>query len=76
MSSKNYTRNSWPLAIAALGIILAGCLAPWLFTLPGIPDFTNTGEIGDNIGGGNEPVCGDCGSHYDIRGFRNAGEGE
>lgn len=32
MSSLNYTRFSWPLAIAALVIIIAACLAPWLLT--------------------------------------------
>ena len=61
MSSPNYTRYSWPLAIAALVIILAGCLAPWLFTLPGTPDFTNTGEIGDTIGGTMSPFVGIAG---------------
>ena len=61
MSSHNYTRYSWPLAIAALIIILAGCLAPWLFTLPGTPDFTNTGEIGDTIGGTMSPFVGIAG---------------
>ena len=59
--SPNYTRYSWPLAIAALIIILAGCLAPWLFTLPGTPDFTNTGEIGDTIGGTMSPSVGIAG---------------
>ena len=61
MSSKNYTRYSWPLAIAALVIILAGCFAPWLFTLPGTPDFTNTGQIGDTIGGTMSPFVGIAG---------------
>ena len=61
MSSPNYTRYSWPLAIAALVITLVGCLAPWLFTLPGIPDFTNTGEIGDTIGGTMSPFVGIAG---------------
>ena len=61
MSSPNYTRYSWPLSIAALVIILAGCLAPWLFTLPGTPDFTNTGEIGDTIGGTMSPFVGIAG---------------
>lgn len=61
MSSPNYTRYSWPLAIAALVIILAGCFAPWLFTLPGTPDFTNTGEIGDTIGGTMSPFVGIAG---------------
>ena len=60
MSSQNYTRNSWPLAIAAL-IILVGCLAPWLFTLPGTPDFTNTVQIGDTIGGTMSPFVGIAG---------------
>ena len=57
----NYTRYSWPLAIAALIIILAGCLAPWLFSLPGTPDFTNTGQIGDTIGGTMSPFVGIAG---------------
>ena len=55
MSSLNYTRFSWPLAIAALVIIIAACLAPWLLTQPGSVDFTNTGEIGDTIGGTMSP---------------------
>ena len=59
--SPNYTRYSWPLAIAALLIILVGCLAPWLFTLPGTPDFTNTGQIGDTIGGTMSPFVGIAG---------------
>lgn len=61
ISSPNYTRNSWPLAIAALGTILASCFAPWLFTLPGGIDFTNTGEIGDTIGGTMSPFVGIAG---------------
>ena len=61
MSSQNYTHYSWPLAIAVLVIILAGCLAPWLFTLPGTPDFTNTGQIGDTIGGTMSPFVGIAG---------------
>ena len=61
MSSPNYTRYSWPLAIAALVITLVGCLAPWLFTLPGTHDFTNTGQIGDTIGGTMSPFVGIAG---------------
>ena len=61
MSSQNYTHYSWPLAIAALVIILVGCLAPWLFTLPGCIDFTNTGEIDDTIGGTMSPFVGIAG---------------
>ena len=61
MSSPNYTRYSWSLAIAALVIILAGCLAPWLFTLPSSIDFTNTGQIGDTIGGTMSPFVGIAG---------------
>ena len=57
----NYTRYSLPLAIAALIIILAGCFAPWLFTLPGCIDFTNTGQIGDTIGGTMSPFVGIAG---------------
>ena len=60
MSSPNYTRYSWPLAIAAL-IISAGCFAPWLFTFPGCIDFTNTGQIGDTIGGTMSPFVGIAG---------------
>lgn len=36
-------------------------LSPWLFTLPGTPDFTNTGEIGDTIGGTMSPFVGIAG---------------
>ena len=61
MSSQNYTRYSWPLAIAALVIISVGCFAPWLFTLPGTPDFTNTGQIGDTFGGTMSPFVGIAG---------------
>lgn len=57
----NYTCYSWPLAIAAIVIILASCFAPWLFTLPGGIDFTNTGEIGDTIGGTMSPFVGIAG---------------
>ena len=61
MSSHNYTRYSWPLAIAALIIVLAGCFAPWLSTLHGKIDFTNTGQIGDTIGGTMSPFVGIAG---------------
>lgn len=57
MSPHDYTRISWPLAIAALVIIVA-CLAPWLFTRSGSVDFTATGEIGDTIGGTMSPLVG------------------
>ena len=59
--SYNNTRYSWPLVIAAHIIILAGFLTPWLFTLPGTPDFTNTGQIGDTIGGTMSPFVGIAG---------------
>ena len=59
--SPNYTRYSWSLAIAALVIILAGCLAPWPFTLPSSIDFANTGQIGDTIGGTISPFVGIAG---------------
>ena len=59
--SPNYTRYSWSLAIAALVIILAGCLAPWPFTLPSSIDFANTGQIGDTIGGTMSPFVGIAG---------------
>lgn len=58
MSSPNYTRYSWPLATAALIIISVVCFAPCLFTLPDTSDFTNTGEIGDTIGGTMSPFVG------------------
>lgn len=61
MSSLNYTRFSRPLVIAALVIIIAACLAPWLFTLPDTPDFTNIGQIGDTIGGTMSPFVGIAG---------------
>ena len=61
MSSQNYTRYSWPLAITALVIIAASCFAPWLFTLPGSIDLTNTGQIGDTIGGTMSPFVGIAG---------------
>ena len=57
----NYTRYSWPLAIAALVTILAGCFAPLVFTLPSSIDFTNTGQIGDTIGGTMSPFVGIAG---------------
>lgn len=61
MSSHNYTRFSWPLAIAALIIIAVSGIAPWLFTQPGSIDFTETGEIGDTIGGTMSPFVGIAG---------------
>lgn len=61
MSPQNYTRISWPLAIAALVIIAAACFAPLIFTQPGSIDFTATGEIGDTIGGTMSPFVGIAG---------------
>ena len=61
MSPQNYTRISWPLAIAALVIIIAACFAPLIFTQSGCIDFTATGEIGDTIGGTMSPFVGIAG---------------
>lgn len=61
MSPHNYTRYSWPLAIAALVIIAVSGIAPWLFTQSGCIDFTDTGEIGDTIGGTMSPFVGIAG---------------
>ena len=61
MSPNNYTRYSWFLAIAAFIIIAAACFAPWLFSIPGNIDFTETGQIGDTIGGTMSPFVGIAG---------------
>lgn len=61
MSPQNYTCFSWSFAIAAFIIIAAACIAPWLFTQPGSIDFTETGQIGDTIGGTMSPFVGIAG---------------
>ena len=54
MTSKGYKAATWiSLAVAAILIIL-GCFAPRLFTGPSYNErlnFTETGNIGDTIGG-------------------------
>ena len=61
ITSLNYNRLSWYLAIAAFIIIVAACIAPWLLTRSGSVDFTATGEIGDTIGGTMSPFVGIAG---------------
>lgn len=53
MTDKNYKFISRTLITIACVLILGGCFAPFLFTRSGREqwDFTNTGQIGDTIGG-------------------------
>lgn len=57
MSPKSYKVISIISIIIALLLVIFGCLAPWLFTCSGCEglDFTNTGQIGDTIGGAMGP---------------------
>lgn len=61
MTPQNYTRYSWILAIAAFVIIAVSGITPWLFTQSGSIDFTETGQIGDTIGGMMGPFVGIAG---------------
>lgn len=53
MSPKFYKIISIIFITISLLLIIGGCFAPWLFTGPGCErlDFTETGQIGDTIGG-------------------------
>lgn len=53
MSPKSYKIISIIFITISLLLIIGGCFAPWLFTGPGCErlDFTETGQIGDTIGG-------------------------
>lgn len=53
MSPKFYRIISIIFITISLLLIIGGCFAPWLFTGPGCErlDFTETGQIGDTIGG-------------------------
>ena len=53
MSPKSYKIISIIFITISLLLIIGGCFAPWLFTGEGCErlDFTETGQIGDTIGG-------------------------
>ncbi len=53
MSLKSYKIISIISVAISLFLVIGGCFAPWLFTGPGCErlDFTETGQIGDTIGG-------------------------
>ena len=53
MSPKSYKIISIISVAISLFLVIGGCFAPWLFTGPGCErlDFTETGQIGDTIGG-------------------------
>ena len=53
MSPKFYKIISIIFITISLLLIIGGCFAPWLFTGPGCErlDFTETGQIGDTVGG-------------------------
>ena len=57
MSPKAYKIISVISVTIALLLVVFGCLAPWLFTGTGCErlDFTDTGQIGDTIGGAMGP---------------------
>lgn len=57
MSPKSYKVISIISVFIAMLLVVFGCLAPWLFTGTGCErlDFTNTGQIGDTIGGAMGP---------------------
>lgn len=53
MSPKSYKIISIISVVISLFLVIGGCFAPWLFTGLGCErlDFTETGQIGDTIGG-------------------------
>lgn len=53
MSPKSYKTISLISVAISLLLVIGGCFAPWLFTGEGCErlDFTETGQIGDTIGG-------------------------
>lgn len=53
MSPKSYKIISIISVVISSFLVIGGCFAPWLFTGPGCErlDFTETGQIGDTIGG-------------------------
>lgn len=51
MKNKTFTKDFWIYLVVFIIIIVIICLFPFLFTRSGWLDFSNTGEIGDTIGG-------------------------
>ena len=57
MSVKSLNRLSYILAGLSILLIIIGCFAPFVFTQCGsLVDFTETGQIGDTIGGTMSPI--------------------
>ena len=57
MSVKSLNRLSYILAGFSILLIIIGCFAPFVFTQCGsLVDFTETGQIGDTIGGTMSPI--------------------
>ena len=60
MSVKSLNRLSYILAGLSILLIIIGCFAPFVFTQCGsLVDFTETGQIGDTIGGTMSPSYAD-----------------
>lgn len=51
MKNKTFTKDFWIYLVVFIIIIVIICLFPFLFTRSGCLDFSDTGEIGDTIGG-------------------------
>lgn len=51
MKNKTFTKDFWIYLVVFIIIIAIICLFPFLLTRNGCLDFTDTGEIGDTIGG-------------------------
>lgn len=51
MKNKTFTSEFWWYCIGFLCVVAVICFFPILFVKPGMLDFTETGQIGDTIGG-------------------------
>ena len=51
MNNSTFTKDFWRYLIIFVVAIVIICFFPFWFTKSGLLDFTNTGQIGDTIGG-------------------------
>lgn len=51
MKNKTFTTEFWGYCVGFVCVVVVICFFPMLFVKPGVLDFTETGQIGDTIGG-------------------------
>ena len=51
MKNKTFTTEFWGYCVGFVCVVVVICFFPMLFVKPGVLDLTETGQIGDTIGG-------------------------